>query len=188
MPYLARVQPLLWVHGSTRYFRIKNASQEVPREHVAFEKDSQGGLLQDSPYANNTQQLTRWWQRPRLLIIGHVFLFAFYIATLVAVVKRNQLLRNKTTLPFPRRRSLGMANSKIYKSGHDLLNAENIIIEPEYIKELGRENIGVAVPEGTGYLDTLNVYHELHCLKSIYRFMYPDYYFPGFTEEEHEMN
>ncbi|KAB8236498.1 oxidase ustYa family protein [Aspergillus alliaceus] len=53
---------------------------------------------------------------------------------------------------------------------------------------MGRENIGVAVPEGTGYLDTLNVYHELHCLKRIYRFMYPDYYFPGFTEEEHEMN
>lgn len=45
------------------------------------------------------------------------------------------------------------------------------------MKQLGRENIGVAVPDGEGFLGTLNVYHEIHCLKRIHQFMYPDYYF-----------
>jgi hypothetical protein len=44
---------------------------------------------------------------------------------------------------------------------------ENIILEPEYIEALRRQDIAVAVPEGSGYLGTLNVYRELHCLKTI---------------------
>lgn len=52
----------------------------------------------------------------------------------------------------------------------------------------GREDIGVAVPEGDGYLGTLNVYHELHCLKRLHQYMYPHYYFPDLTPEQHEMN
>ena len=27
-----------------------------------------------------------------------------------------------------------------------------------------REDFGVAIPDGKGYIGTLNVYHELHCL------------------------
>jgi len=41
---------------------------------------------------------------------------------------------------------------------------ENIIIEPEYMRAYGREDYGVADPEGRGYIGTLNVYHELHCI------------------------
>lgn len=44
------------------------------------------------------------------------------------------------------------------------LLAENIWIEPEVMKYYGREEIGVAIPEGGGYIGTLNVYHELHCI------------------------
>lgn len=29
---------------------------------------------------------------------------------------------------------------------------------------LGREDIGVRIPGEDGYIGTLNVYHELHCL------------------------
>jgi hypothetical protein len=28
----------------------------------------------------------------------------------------------------------------------------------------GREDGGVAIPEGGGFIGTLNVYHELHCI------------------------
>lgn len=44
--------------------------------------------------------------------------------------------------------------------------AENIVIEPEVMKHYGREDLGVALPEGGGYIGTLNVYHELHCIVS----------------------
>jgi len=74
------------------------------------------------------------------------------------------------------------------KAWHDLLNAENIIIEPEYMRHYGREDIGVAVPDGEGYLGTLNVYHELHCLKRIHQYMYLDSYFPDLTEHQRELN
>ena len=32
------------------------------------------------------------------------------------------------------------------------------------MRHYGREDIGVAIPEGDGYIGTLNVYHELHCI------------------------
>lgn len=56
------------------------------------------------------------------------------------------------------------------------------------MKHYGREDIGVVVPEGGGYIGTLNVYHELHCLKRIHQFMYPEYYFADLSEQQHEMN
>ncbi len=52
----------------------------------------------------------------------------------------------------------------------------------------GRLDSGVADPDGRGYLGTLNVYHELHCLKRLHQYMYPDYYFGDLTPEQHEMN
>lgn len=49
---------------------------------------------------------------------------------------------------------------------NSLYLAENIRIEPEYMRQLGREDIGVRIPGEDGYIGTLNVYHELHCLVS----------------------
>lgn len=43
-------------------------------------------------------------------------------------------------------------------------SAENIWIEPEVMRHYGREDLGVALPEGGGYIGTLIVYHELHCI------------------------
>lgn len=52
----------------------------------------------------------------------------------------------------------------------------------------GRLDSGVPDPDGRGYLGTLNVYHELHCLKRLHQYMYPDYYFGDLTPEQHELN
>lgn len=38
--------------------------------------------------------------------------------------------------------------------------AENIMLEPEVMQRLGRTEIGVAIPDGEGFIGTLNVYHE----------------------------
>jgi Mycotoxin biosynthesis protein UstYa len=48
----------------------------------------------------------------------------------------------------------------------NVLVAENIVVEPEVMRHYGREDLGVALPEGGGYIGTLNVYHELHCIVS----------------------
>ena len=30
----------------------------------------------------------------------------------------------------------------------------------------GRKDIGVAIPDGSGYVGTLNMWHEVHCIVS----------------------
>jgi hypothetical protein len=42
--------------------------------------------------------------------------------------------------------------------------AENIRVEGEVMKRLGREDIGVRIPGSDDFIGTLNVYHEIHCL------------------------
>ncbi|KAJ6784143.1 hypothetical protein PWT90_04173 [Aphanocladium album] len=70
----------------------------------------------------------------------------------------------------------GYPRDEINQNWHDLINAENIIIEPEVIARLGRQDIAVADPEGRGYLGTLNVYHQLHCIKRLWQYTYPEVY------------
>lgn len=50
------------------------------------------------------------------------------------------------------------------------LLAENIRVESEVIKRLGREDISVRIPGDDAYIGTLNVYHEIHCLVGTYSF------------------
>lgn len=54
------------------------------------------------------------------------------------------------------------------------------------MKDLGRTSTydGVKLPDGSGYLGTLNVDHALHCLQQVHRFMYRDYYIPDMSEAE----
>src|SRR6266536_4541580 len=84
--------------------------------------------------------------------------------------------------------------------------AENIIIEPEYMRAYGREDFGVADPEGRGYIGTLNVYHELHCIvrfpksypstlnlanfekKRMYQYMYQEQYWKDLDDKQREIN
>jgi hypothetical protein len=42
--------------------------------------------------------------------------------------------------------------------------AENIRVEGEVIKRLGRQDISVRIPGSEDFIGTLNVYHEIHCL------------------------
>jgi hypothetical protein len=51
----------------------------------------------------------------------------------------------------------------------------------------GGQDSGVPTPEGDGYIGTLNVYHELHCLKRIHQSMYPDYYWPDYDDHKLEL-
>jgi hypothetical protein len=47
----------------------------------------------------------------------------------------------------------------------------NIRISKEDVQYFGREETAVALPDGSGYIGTLNIYHEIHCIvgNPIYR-------------------
>lgn len=46
------------------------------------------------------------------------------------------------------------------QSDKSILTAENIMLEPEVMQRLGRTELGVSIPDGEGFIGTLNVYHE----------------------------
>ncbi|KAH6605291.1 hypothetical protein Trco_006998 [Trichoderma cornu-damae] len=83
---------------------------------------------------------------------------------------------------------VGKPSPEIDRAWHNLLNAENVMIEEEYVRAQGREGFGVRIPDGEGYIGTLNVYHQIHCLKRIHQSLHPDYYFTGFTAQQHDIN
>lgn len=62
------------------------------------------------------------------------------------------------------------------------------MLEPEVMRHYGREDSGVGLPEGGGYIGTLNVYHELHCLKRLHQYMYQEYYWPDLSPRQLELN
>ncbi|KAH6640028.1 hypothetical protein BKA67DRAFT_528553 [Truncatella angustata] len=64
----------------------------------------------------------------------------------------------------------------------DLLQYNNMRIPDEMVQTLGREYQGVKLPDG-GYLGVLSVFHELHCIKRVFRTIHSDYYFPNATAE-----
>ncbi|KAG5912571.1 hypothetical protein E4U53_005272, partial [Claviceps sorghi] len=149
-----------------------------------------------------------WWKRTEVLAAGHLVLFAVYAGSLYAAIRGRADWRTKELPVSPAVSAIeweqhkftledriqekgsfsGRPSADLDKAWHDLLNYENIVIEPHIMEHYGRRDIGVAVPEGGGYLGTLNVYHELHCLKRLHQYMYPEYYFGNLTAHQRELN
>ncbi|KAI3325011.1 hypothetical protein HD806DRAFT_491733 [Xylariaceae sp. AK1471] len=151
---------------------------------------------------------TPFWRSLNFWIV-HTVIFGVYILGLLLATNSGRGCPRDQGLPFSpavealeyrdttftledkiqeKSRFTGRPSPELDQAWHDLLNAENIILEPEVMRHYGREHIGVAVPEGGGFLGTLNVYHELHCLKRIHQFVYSDHYFADFTPRQHELN
>ncbi|KAM3563468.1 hypothetical protein ARSEF4850_002316 [Beauveria asiatica] len=135
----------------------------------------------------------RWWIG---FFTTHLFLLAVYLGTVLSMraeltkLRKHglQLIQTPATgvlewsehtfveNSFSHGPFSGYPRDEIDQNWHDLINYENIIIEPEIIAKLGRQDIAVADPDGRGYLGTLNVYHQLHCIKRLWQYTYPEVY------------
>ncbi|KAK5124734.1 hypothetical protein LTR85_001447 [Meristemomyces frigidus] len=73
------------------------------------------------------------------------------------------------------------------KAWHDLVDNSNIILPAA---EMIKANItSIPVPKQPGmYFSELGMFHEIHCLKRLRQYMYPEYYFPNLSEEELRLN
>ncbi|KAI1409257.1 hypothetical protein F5Y13DRAFT_182154 [Hypoxylon sp. FL1857] len=67
------------------------------------------------------------------------------------------------------------------------------IISPITIKVSGDELVQfsegdstIAFKDGSGYIAEMGVYHELHCVKRVRRYLYLDHYYPNMTEVDLE--
>ncbi|KAK7186853.1 uncharacterized protein CC84DRAFT_1092207 [Paraphaeosphaeria sporulosa] len=69
----------------------------------------------------------------------------------------------------------GHPRPELDQAWHDLLENSNIRVSEEELKKINRTSIKLT--DGSGdYMAGLNVHHHLHCLKSIRRVIYRDYY------------
>lgn len=65
------------------------------------------------------------------------------------------------------------------------------IIAPITIKVSGEELVRfsegdstIAFKDGSGYIAEMGMYHELHCVKRVRRYLHLDHYYPNMTEED----
>ncbi|KAH8912451.1 hypothetical protein BR93DRAFT_78849 [Coniochaeta sp. PMI_546] len=63
-----------------------------------------------------------------------------------------------------------------------LLQYNHMRIPEEWVHRHEREYQAVKLPDG-GYLGVLSVFHELHCIKIVYRTLHFDYYYPNASAE-----
>ncbi|KAJ3483548.1 hypothetical protein NLG97_g7284 [Lecanicillium saksenae] len=83
---------------------------------------------------------------------------------------------------------VGKPNPGLDDAWRELLLNFNIRITEEELSHtaMAKED-AISLPDG-GYYAGLSVYHDLHCIKRLHHYMYPDYYFANLTEEQRELN
>ncbi|KAI1818234.1 hypothetical protein GGS20DRAFT_597172 [Poronia punctata] len=79
---------------------------------------------------------------------------------------------------------VGRPNASIEAAWAALLRGSNLIIYPEEVEMLGIKSL--ALKDGSGYVGSLGVYHELHCIKRLRQWLYRDYFYPNQTRAEHD--
>ncbi|KAI1208031.1 uncharacterized protein F4807DRAFT_468908 [Annulohypoxylon truncatum] len=81
----------------------------------------------------------------------------------------------------------GYPNSVSDAAWADLLKGISLKILPEEMERLGYTSL--ALKDGSGFVGSLGVYHELHCIKRVRKMIYWNYYYPNMTTDEwhHQM-
>ncbi|CZR59326.1 uncharacterized protein PAC_09218 [Phialocephala subalpina] len=82
----------------------------------------------------------------------------------------------------------GYPRPELEEAWGKLLGNQNIRLPLEAVRYFGREEDAVLLPDGSGYVGTLNVFHEIHCVRWLHKFMYHDHYFPDADNTEFEAN
>ncbi|KAI1874558.1 hypothetical protein JX265_004766 [Neoarthrinium moseri] len=76
----------------------------------------------------------------------------------------------------------GEPSPQIDAAWSELMEGINIKIRPEEMSRLEMSSVGFR--DGSGYVGTLSVYHELHCVKMIRQWFYQSHYFSNISDQE----
>ncbi|MCJ1314482.1 hypothetical protein MMC25_008164 [Agyrium rufum] len=182
---------------------------DVSSERSSSEVSDETLLGKEMPLTN-FQDGRPWWRRYAPLMISHVIIFGLYSGVLYMVGNRARacmvhgpslLTSPATKAIFYEERALTLEstiqdkgpyahapNPDVDASWSELLKNTNIEVPTEIMRKLGREDIGIKLPDREGYAGSLQVYHQIHCVKRLHQYMYPDYYFKDFDDHMKEMN
>ncbi|OAA74696.1 hypothetical protein LEL_08277 [Akanthomyces lecanii RCEF 1005] len=120
----------------------------------------------------------------------HLAIFSFYILTLVGM----GFLLGRSWLSAKKRYLYSPANEAVeyyigeFTDGNDphgkYVGKPRLSLEKAWQNLLGP----VGMSDGSGYLGTLNVYHELHCVRWLHKYVYQDEYWPALSDEQRQKN
>ncbi|KAI1172800.1 hypothetical protein F4777DRAFT_560200 [Nemania sp. FL0916] len=157
---------------------------------------SAGDLRTFGVSASKLRPFTYW--RYSYSIVTHVIIFLLY--TLIFVAYSGSMTRDctlpKSSIYSPAESSLeferdaidgvvkkgifvGPPSASVDAAWADLLAGSNIRIYSDEMNKLGLDSL--ALSDGSGYLGSLWVFHELHCINRLRRWIFKDYYYPNQT-------
>ncbi|KAL2126056.1 hypothetical protein VTI74DRAFT_1857 [Chaetomium olivicolor] len=83
---------------------------------------------------------------------------------------------------------IGPPRPALEKAWAELLRPMNLRLGREDILAYHREGDAVALSDGSGYVGSLNVYHELHCVRWLHKYVWNDKYWPDADAETKRKN
>ncbi|KAI8632404.1 hypothetical protein F5Y19DRAFT_492239 [Xylariaceae sp. FL1651] len=103
------------------------------------------------------------------LVLHGSFITLYSIMFLFATLRNNHIATNHDVL-------------------RDMVPSSTIRLSPDDLARLGRpKGKVIQLPDGD-YIGTLNVFHDLHCLRRVTRLLYESHYFPNITSEDRHLN
>ncbi|KAJ8130252.1 hypothetical protein O1611_g3378 [Lasiodiplodia mahajangana] len=160
--------------------------------------DSQGAETNDAYYTLRRQALR-----------GFAVLVILYVSTIIYFAWRTSVLESKlrrSSLYSPANEALewklshwphgdglsepyvGYPRPELEEAWEGLLGNMNIRISKQDVQHFGREKAAVALPDGSGYIGTLNVYHEIHCIRWLHKYLYQEVYWPEIDDTGRQKN
>ncbi|KAI0016896.1 hypothetical protein F4780DRAFT_782839 [Xylariomycetidae sp. FL0641] len=207
-PYFHRLSQVKWPsRKNTVDYSPLSWGSRVRADDASSDQGSDEGLLEKQVHGATKPRSSRQWSNCQfasaLCSLTVVYTFMLFVAIarstgaelsrLPFSPARDSVVFSEVTLtledhvqensPFT-----GKPREELDHAWSDLLKDQNIWLEPKYIQHFGREDTAVGVPGANRYIGTMNVFHELHCLKRIHQYMYSDFYFANITDHQRELN
>ncbi|KKZ64330.1 hypothetical protein EMCG_09714 [[Emmonsia] crescens] len=161
-------------------------------------------LLEKSLSPYREKNLPFWREHIKIVLVtGTAFLFLFAFSAIVFESNRKLEKQLQSSLIYsPANEALkwnvvewehddgaqgdyvGEPRPVLEKAWRDIFDIMNVRLSEEDLMAVGRLEDAVALPDGSGYAGTLNVFHELHCIWWLYKYVHKDHYFEGATPQE----
>ncbi|EEH37762.2 hypothetical protein PAAG_00683 [Paracoccidioides lutzii Pb01] len=161
-------------------------------------------LLEKSSALYHEKKLPFWREHIKIVLVtGIAFLFLFAFSAIVFENNRKLEKKLQSSLIYsPANEALkwnvvewkhddgaqgdyvGEPRPALEKAWKDIFDIMNVRLSEDDLQAVGRLKNAVALPDGSGYAGTLNVFHELHCVRWLHKFVHKDHYFKGATAHE----
>ncbi|ODH46887.1 hypothetical protein GX48_07030 [Paracoccidioides brasiliensis] len=161
-------------------------------------------LLEKSSALYRENKLPFWREHIKIVLVtGIAFLFLFAFSAIAFENNRKLEKKLQSSLIYsPANEALkwnvvewkhddgaqgdyvGEPRPALEKAWKDIFDIMNVRLSEDDLQAVGRLKNAVALPDGSGYAGTLNVFHELHCVRWLYKFVHKDHYFKGATAHE----